>query len=441
MLLASIGALLIVMLMLAAAITAVLARQTEPFSWEGPESQVEHVKKAMHWDETGTLRFDTLPSDSREVFDALTKDMAFQILDAEGLEIHASPPGPALDALRRFPTGQVPAPSQITEGTITLNVRVTPLEQNGKKYTLRNARSERLSLGIRSHGRSIFYAAAALTGLLAILVFSAIAFWMARQLVKPLQKASEAAAAIHPDNLTQRLGLEDMPTEIAPLLAAFNSALERLEKGYRVQQDFLLAAAHELKTPLALLRAEIELGETKNKDILLLDVDLMTLQVQQLLRLAEVSEFRNFQFKPLDLDTTIEQTLAYVSRFAEGKNVHLRYTADHKPGPMAFDAAAVSTLLKNLIENAVHHSPRNGVVTIRLTPDSMAVCDEGTGVDAQDIPKLFTRFWRSEDASYQGAGLGLSICEKIATGHGWRLSYQHRSDQQGAEFNVAFHPV
>ena len=98
-----------------------------------------------------------------------------------------------------------------------------------------------------------------------------------------------------------------MPTEISPLVDSFNRVLERLERGYRLQQEFLANAAHELKTPLALIRAQIELPvEIEDRESLLSDVEHMTRQVQQLLLLAEASERQNYNFAPVDVQDVVE---------------------------------------------------------------------------------------------------------------------------------------
>ncbi len=437
-LLASVSALLLVMALLGLSMAAILALETEPFSWEGPHAQEELVESAMHFDAHGNLAFIQMPRSTDQAFDALSKDMAFQVVDAAGNEVFASPEGPALEVLRLVPARDAPALTRTTEGAIALQVLTTPIERGGKRYLLRNARSERLALGIRSGGSTIFYQAAIFTGLLAVLVFSSIALWMARRTVQPLRQASEAAAAIQPGNLTQRVDARNLPSEITPLVDAFNSALERLEKGFRVQQEFLAAAAHELKTPLALMRAEIELGNVASLDLLLDDIDSMGIQVQQLLQLAEVSEIQNFQFEPVDVRTVVEDTVAYAARFADTRDIHLRLVVASTPPTLRADGGALSTLVKNLVENAVHYSDPGGVVTITVSSMSIVVSDHGPGVAPQDVPKLFTRFWRSEGAPHQGAGLGLSICQQIAGAHGWRVRYRDAEPGPGAEFEVGF---
>jgi len=437
-LLAATGALLLVMLLIGGAVAVILALQKEPFSWEGPVSQEAALEQAMHFDASGRLTFIDTPASLMQSYDALSKDMAFQVLDDSGGEVLASAPGPALDALRSVP---VHASSHMTRtyvGSLPLQVQTTPIERGARIYLLRDARSERLALGIRSGGSAIFYGAAGITALLAVVVFSSIVFLMARRAVRPLKEASCAAAAIEPGNLTQRVNGANLPSELSPLIDAFNGALERLEKGYRMQQEFLASAAHELKTPLALMRAEIELGNVANPAALLKDVEFMTQQVNQLLQLAEVSEIQNLKFSRTDIRAVLEAVVTDCARVADPRGIHLRLVADGTPGWLQADGDALATLLRNLIENAIHHSLDGGIATIRLASAGITVRDVGPGVTQKDVATLFTRFWRSDSAPHEGAGLGLSICRTIATAHRWSLTYRPPTDGPGAEFHLAF---
>ena len=129
-----------------------------------------------------------------------------------------------------------------------------------------------------------------------------------------------------------------MPRELRPLIRAFNEALDRLQKGYQVQQEFLASAAHELKTPLALIRGQVELSESPDRDLLLGDIDRMARQVHQLLHLAEVSEARNFQMAALDLGAVAAEATTFLQRLAQRAGVHLelrRRPASRRGAPTA----------------------------------------------------------------------------------------------------------
>jgi signal transduction histidine kinase len=92
-------------------------------------------------------------------------------------------------------------------------------------------------------------------------------------------------------------------------------------------------------------------------------------------------------------------------------------------------------LLKNLVENAIQHSPAGGVVTVTIDTDRLCVRDGGPGIPTEELPKLFERFWRSSTRHNEGAGLGLSICAEIAVAHEWRLTAR---SGPGAEFLLIF---
>ena len=93
-------------------------------------------------------------------------------------------------------------------------------------------------------------------------------------------------------------------------------------------------------------------------------------------------------------------------------------------------------LLKNLVENAIQHSPISGIVAVTIDSDRISIRDEGPGIADDELPKLFTRFWRGSTRRNEGAGLGLSICKEIAAAHKWELAA--RSTGRGAEFILVF---
>src|SRR5690606_10839049 len=132
----------------------------------------------------------------------------------------------------------------------------------------------------------------------------------------------------------------------APLVHSFNSALDRLERGYRVQQEFLATAAHELKTPLALIRAQVELrGESDDRDSLLGDVEHMSRQVQQLLLLAEASEVQNYGFAIIDVQEVAQDVVAYLQRMAEAAHVQVTCAGSASVARWHADRSALFTLL------------------------------------------------------------------------------------------------
>jgi signal transduction histidine kinase len=427
---------LLAMLAASAAAAALLRWSTSSPSLFAAElaDQVEHVADGLRVDGAGAVSVQ-FGGRIGNAYDGLGKDTAFVVRDRAGREVARSPDGPALQALRGLPAQAASYQVANPSGPIRLGVADATVERAGQRYLIRVARSDRMIATLSSYEDRLYLRAALLTLGGALLVFHAVVFLTVRRTLRPLREVSAAAAQIRPRNLSARLREDGLPDELRPLIHAFNAALARLEDGFRVQQEFLGAAAHELKTPLALLRAEIELGGAADRALLLRDTDLMARQVHQLLHLAEVSEGRNYRFTPLDLHAAATDVLGYLQRLADRAGVALRLCADAPTPTVEADAGALFVLLKNLLENAVSHSPAGAAVTLRLGADGFSVSDQGPGVAAADRARLFERFWRADPAG-GGAGLGLAICREIALAHGWTLALDDAGG--GACFRVRF---
>ena len=163
--------------MVGAGMASLLTLQAEPFSWVYPQTLEDDVEQAMHFDADGRLAFIQIQGSTAEAYDALPKDMAFQVLDSDRSEVFASSPGQALEVLRRSPAHAVLHVTRETEGTIPLQLLTTPIERKGRFYLIRTARSERLVSGIRSSEIRIVYAVAFVTTITAVLVLSGVVLW------------------------------------------------------------------------------------------------------------------------------------------------------------------------------------------------------------------------------------------------------------------------
>ena len=201
------------------------------------------------------------------------------------------------------------------------------------------------------------------------------------------------------------------------------------------------------KTPLALMRAEIEQDPPQARNPHLLeDIDRMGRQVQQLLHLAEASEARNYVIEPVDPLTAVAEVFGYMERAALLHGVGLVMQVEpvtHGPQPASrpplqwmADRGALFTLMKNLLENSMQHSPSGAAVTVHVKADGFAVSDQGPGVAPAELGQLFDRFWRGAQRRDLGAGLGLSICSEIARNHGWTI--EARLGEMGLRMEVGF---
>jgi two-component system, OmpR family, sensor histidine kinase QseC len=383
------------------------------------------------------VELDTSEADLDWLYDSLPHETAYRVLDAAGNVALVSkareafwPPGGSVPRLER--NGFV-----FERDGVTLHGATEPFEHEGRQWYLQFATSERL-MKLIQHKFALPYMGIGIGIFSAVLIvaFGLCAYITLRYALKPLRDISEAAAAISPRSLHARLQTEEMPAEISPLVDSFNRVLERLERGYRLQQEFLANAAHELKTPLALIRAQIELpADDPTRDSLLSDVDYMTRQVQQLLLLTEAREANNYNFALVTVRDLVQEVVAYLQRMADKAGVRLTVSDTTGEDRWQADRGALFTLLKNLLENAIQHAPANTAVGVEVQSDAVIVRDFGPGVDAAQLTLLFERFWRGAHRRDHGAGLGLAICQEIALAHGWRLTAERA--EPGLRFRLS----
>ncbi|NUU02938.1 sensor histidine kinase [Herbaspirillum robiniae] len=442
-------------IVLALAGAAVVGTVAAVLRW-GPELVWEHMLENNAERVVDGLRFNAagrpyevqLKRKMLAAYEVLTRDCVYRVLDTDGTVLMSSDrarsayalPGADFDpALRRF---------ALTQDGEKLQVITEGFEHDGRRMYVQVMRSERLqriALDDDSQRvRSIIVGAS----IAAMLLFSVVVVLTLHRLLKPLRRAAAAAAAIDTDNLSTRLSLQEVPRELAPLFHSVNLALDRLEQGYRQQREFLATAAHELKTPLALMRGQVELGrisESGDHAMLLQDIDQMARQVHQLLHLAEASERQNYAMQDIDPYDILAQAGAQLERLAQRRRVRLVFIAadmhggGHGRARIHADPGALSVLSKNLLENAIHHSPEGGAVTVHADESGLSVRDEGPGIPPEAMPHLYERFWRGPHRRDEGAGLGLSICAEIAKAHGWQL--RAANVPGGALFEVLFRPA
>jgi two-component system, OmpR family, sensor histidine kinase QseC len=377
-----------------------------------------------------------LPEEMAWLTEALPLDIGYRIFNQGGEVVLWSSP-----AVRSFWLAQGPAPaSSVSHGRAVIDgramrFRTVHLQGFKQPLWLEVMLSERLIGMIHSGDRSRLSTAIFGTAALSILLLAAVQWLVLRRLMRPIRRLSQEAQGIAFDRPGRRLKLDGLTQEMSPLVISFNAGLQRLEDGYARQVRFMADTAHELKTPLALVRAQLEMGEA-DPAALIEDIDLLSRQVQQLLVLAEVAEPQTYRQAALDVPGVTGDVVAFLTPLAERSGVSIRVVQASHPAGLAGDRSALFALLKNLIENAVSVAPPGTVVTVTIGSEGVCVSDQGPGVRAEDVPFLFQRFWRGPGRRHLGAGLGLSICQEVANAHGWRLLVRNLSP--GAEFRLQF---
>ncbi len=272
--------------------------------------------------------------------------------------------------------------------------------------------------------------------LLLLLAADIIIFLLA---IRPLHRASGRARHISPTRLDVRLPTDDMPPEILPLVEAVNQALDRLEHGFLAQREFAANAAHELRTPLAILRTRIEiLPHSEAIHALGRDVENMSRVVGQLLDATELETALVDPDAVADLHEVCVEVAECIAPLAlkQGKNIELM-CADESV-LVKGNAEMIRRATRNLVENALHHTPQDTVIQIIVGADgSISVIDNGEGVPLADRKLVFQRFWRRSPRTAGGAGLGLSIVEKIVEAHRGSVAVED-APGRGAKFTMRF---
>lgn len=400
------------------------------------QEEIDDITTGMRLDAQG-LRVQ-LSQNNASIYDAMPKDAAYVVFDQAGRIAASSVEGPALDRLMAMRAGDRSASVSSSGGRLHLELAEARATHAGRQYLIRVARSNRLVTTLQNHAGELYLRGASIAIALALCTFTLVVYLTIRHMIRPLQQASQVAARLEPRNLTVRLRTADLPAEIVPLIEAFNDALGRLDDGYRIQQDFLASAAHELKTPLALLQAEIELGGAADTASLLRDTALMARIVHQLLHLAEASEGNNYTLEQLRLSTEVQEVADYMHRLAGKRGIEI-VLEESGDAVVQADRGAIFVLVKNLLENAIHHAPDTSRITVRLRPDGFSIADEGPGILPEQVALLFQRFWRAPNQEHEGAGLGLTICREICHAHRWEITYE--SSAKGACFKVITLPL
>jgi len=266
----------------------------------------------------------------------------------------------------------------------------------------------------------------------------AVGVWSIRSALRPLRSVSERASAIAPDATGVRLPIDALPSEVVPLVAAVNRALDRLEQGFATQRQFTANAAHELRTPLAILTAGLEALDGSNEvSTLRADAERMNRLVAQLLRVARLDAMPAGTQGVMDLSATAAATVEYLAPWAISQGVTLGFDAPGRSVMVRGDADAITDALRNLVENAVAHGPEGTEVAVAVLPDGrVTVSDDGPGVPPADRARVFERFWRGAGTRRAGAGLGLAIVAEIARAHGGTVTVED-APGGGARFVVA----
>ncbi len=268
-----------------------------------------------------------------------------------------------------------------------------------------------------------------------------IGLLLMRSVVNPLSEVIAASQAVSQGDLTARVPVREHDDDLSALSEHFNHMADQLERSDRQRRNLLADIAHELRTPISILRGRLEgildgvyppdeahiapaLEETYLLERLVEDL--------RLLALAEANQLR-FEIKPIKLDELAETTLGLFSAQAAEKNISLNLKPEPDLPEVNVDPQRFQQVIGNLIDNALRFAPNTSSIDLTIHRDKdtvvLTVADEGPGIAEDELPHIFDRFWRGEKSrarSTGGAGLGLSITRRLVEAQGGKIEACNR---------------
>ena len=268
-----------------------------------------------------------------------------------------------------------------------------------------------------------------------------LAYFVSGRALKPLRSFASQVEKVQLNNLADMRINEDVLPEFRQLSHSFNQMLERLNNAFAAQRQFTGNAAHELRTPLALMQAQLELFSAEHPDVLPETAEFLTLLREQTERLTQMTktllEMSNLQQvarnEHIQLAPMIEEIFTDLAPLAEKNDIALEVEGD---GAMIGSDALIYRLLFNLTENAVKYNRHGGSVRVTVAQESeklvIRVSDTGRGIPEEFQRSIFQPFFRvdkSRSREYGGVGLGLSLVWEITNLHGGCVRVEESSDK------------
>ncbi len=277
-------------------------------------------------------------------------------------------------------------------------------------------------------------------------------WWLARTALHPVATMTAEAGAIGASRLGDRVEVPGTMDELGRLAVTLNAMLDRLQRGVEQQRAFVSNASHELRTPLAVMRAEIDVSlaterlSDEAREVLESareETDRMRAIVEDLLVLARMDEGAlPLATEPVELSALAGGVLATMCPLAEQRSVRLAL-ADAADATVTGDADRLRQVVRNLVDNAIKHAPPQGHVSVEVRTEGafaeVSVADDGPGIAAEHLPRLFDRFYRVDDARTRGnggSGLGLAIVRELVEAQGGRV-WVRSGKRGGAVFGFA----
>ena len=410
------GALLLAVLAFAALQAAVTYRTARAETEALFDAQMQRIALSL----SGSLGAGALSDDAPAAETPAAREMIIQIWRADGVMLYRSPQGRLL-------------PPQTAIGFSDTVAGGEPY----RIYALRTA-TQVVQVAQQTEARGRMAGQLALRAVLPVAllapVLMLIVWWVVGRAIGPIERVRRQVAARRPDDLAP-LPTAGLPAEVRPLVGEMNGLLTRLSAAWDALTHFTADAAHELRSPLAALRLQAQSLQRAPDDAtraiaserLLAGIDRATRLVEQLLALArQEGAGEGAELVSLDLTALARNALADAEPEAARHAIALTLDAPTAHVVLRADEAALAVLLRNLLGNALRHTPPGGQVRVGVREEAsvidLTVEDSGPGIAPDERARVLDRFYRVPGTPGHGSGLGLAIVRAIAERHGAALT-------------------
>ena len=286
---------------------------------------------------------------------------------------------------------------------------------------------------------------------LALPLLAMLIWWAVGHGLRPLTRLTDEISQRAPDNLAP-LNTIATPAEVTPLIDRLNQLFHRIDSTLENERRFTADAAHELRTPVAAIKAQAQVARGATQDAerehalaqAIAGCDRATHLIEQLLTLARLDNIAPGTAETCALADIAAATLADMAPAALDHDVQLELL-DHGTSPIEGLPALLAILLRNLIDNAIRHTAPGTTVTVEVSTSDdrpcITVSDDGPGLPAEELQKISQRFYRALGTAASGSGLGLSIVQRIAELHHATLSFSSNAEKSGLKVAVRFPPA
>jgi two-component system, OmpR family, sensor kinase len=284
--------------------------------------------------------------------------------------------------------------------------------------------------------------------LLLVPLLMALVWWVVNSSLAPVARVRQQVAARDVAELGE-LAEDRLPDEIRPLVHELNLLFRRVTQAFEAQKNFVADAAHELRTPLAALKLQVQTlrraGDDTSRDIAITrlnaGIDRASRLIEQLLVLARQQSGAQVQLTAVDLGASVKLVLAELALSAEARQIAIDTLVD-EPTWVSGQAEALQILVRNLVDNAIKYTPTAGRILVTvLTEDGrprLIVQDSGPGITPADRSRVLDRFYRVVGSEVSGSGLGLAIVKTIADGHQARVTLDQSEQLGGLRVTLEF---